>query len=85
MDKALKIITAKVNLTLTINKMLFRKRLEPKKAEGIEVIINDLLHVEEVLKGLEHENKILTTKLFQLNLELMKANKRIEDLRIYED
>ena len=84
MDKALKQTLASVNLSLTINKMIFRKKLEPKKAEGIEVIIQDLLLVDEVFKQLKHENKILTTKLHQMNLELMKANQRINDLRIYE-
>ena len=74
MDKELKQTLASVNLSLTINKMIFRKKLEPKKAEGIEVF-----------KQLKHENKILTTKLHQMNLEIMKANQRINDLRIYED
>ena len=85
MDKALKQTLASVNLSLTINKRIFRKKLEPKKAEGIEVIMQDLLLVDEVLKDLKNENKILITKLHQINLELMKANQRINDLSIYLD
>jgi hypothetical protein len=85
MDKAIKQTLASVNLSLTINKMIFRKKLEPRKAEGIEVIIQDLLLVDEVYKDLKNENKILITKLHQMNLELMKANQRINDLSIYLD
>jgi hypothetical protein len=85
MDKALKQTLASVNLSLTINKMLFRKKMEPKKAEGINVIIEDLLFIDEVFKELKDENKILIKKIYQLNLELMKANQRINDLRIYEN
>jgi len=85
MDKAIKQTLASVNLSLTINKMVFRKKLEPRKAEGIEVIIQDLLLVDEVYKDLRNENRILITKLHQMNLELMKANQRINDLSIYLD
>ncbi len=53
MDKALKQTLASVNLSLTINKMIFRKKIEPKKAEGIEVIIQDLLLIDEVFKQLK--------------------------------
>jgi hypothetical protein len=85
MDKLIKQTLASVNLSLTINKMIFRKKLEPRKAEGIEVMIQDLLLVDEVFKDLKRENKILITKLHQMNLDLMKANQRINDLNIYLD
>lgn len=85
MDKEIAINLAFINLNLTWNKLEFRKRLEPKKSEGIEQQQKDLEHVRMVLNHLVTENKILTTKLFELNLELMKANQRINDLRIYED
>lgn len=85
MDKEIAINLAFINLNLTWNKLEFRRRLEPKKSEGIEQQQKDLEHVRMVLNHLVTENKILTTKLFELNLELMKANQRINDLRIYED
>ena len=44
-----------INIDLTINKMMFRLKLEDlsdRKREGIETIIKDLKHASEVIKTL---------------------------------
>jgi hypothetical protein len=76
---------AYINLNLTINKMIFRKRLEPKRSEGIDQQIDDLTQVLNVLKELDTQNKALQRRLIQSELQLMKVNKLNEKLRIYED
>jgi hypothetical protein len=76
---------AYINLNLTINKMIFRKRLEPKRSEGIDQQIDDLTQVLNVLKELDTQNKALQRRLIQSELQLMEVNKLNEKLRIYED
>ena len=81
----LTISLAYINLNLTINKMIFRKRLEPKRSEGIDQQIDDLTQVLNVLKELDTQNKALQRRLIQSELQLMEVNKLNEKLRIYED
>ena len=72
----LKITIARININLTINKMLLRLQLEKmgdEKRIGIERICNDLEQVRITLSELEAENRQLmqeNTELLRINLEL---------------
>jgi len=85
MDKQLAVTLGFINLKLCINKLHFRKKLEPKKAEGIDKQIEDLEQALDVMNYLVDENKALTRKIHQIHLELLQSHKRNEDLRIYEE
>ena len=74
---------ALVNIDLTINKMMFRLKLEDlsdKKRKGIETIINDLEKASQVIKM---QNKAIEEQ-FQINtklyLENLKLKKMVEEL-----
>jgi len=84
-DKEISVTMALINLNLCINKLLFRKKLEPKKSAGIDQQILDLEQVMKVLIYLEEENKELFKKFYATNLDLIKAYEKIDDLKIYEN
>jgi hypothetical protein len=74
---------ALINIDLTINKMLFRLKLEDlseKKRKGIETIIEDLNVASELVKM---QNKAIEEQ-FQINsklyLENLKLKKKVEEL-----
>lgn len=74
---------ALINIDLTINKMLFRLKLEDlseKKRKGIETIIEDLKASSELVKM---QNKAIEEQ-FQINsklyLENLKLKKTVEEL-----
>jgi len=74
---------ALINIDLTINKMLFRLKLEDlseKKRKGIETIIEDLKVSSELVKM---QNKAIEEQ-FQINsklyLENLKLKKIVEEL-----
>ena len=74
---------ALVNIDLTINKMMFRLKLEDlsdKKRKGIETIIKDLEKASEVIKM---QNKAIEEQ-FQINtklyLENLKLKRMVEEL-----
>ena len=74
---------ALINIDLTINKMLFRLKLEDlseKKRKGIETIIQDLKVSSELVKM---QNKAIEEQ-FQINsklyLENLKLKKIVEEL-----
>jgi hypothetical protein len=74
---------ALINIDLTINKMLFRLKLEDlseKKRKGIETIIEDLKVSSELVKM---QNKSIE-KQFQINsklyLENLKLKRMVEEL-----
>ena len=83
----LKLTTARININLTINKMLLRLQLEKmsdEKRKGIERICNDLEQVRITLSELEAENRQLmqeNTELLRINLEL---NSKLAIDKIYE-
>ena len=83
----LKLTTARININLTINKMLLRLQLEKmndEKRKGIERICNDLEQVRITLSELEAENRQLmheNTELLRINLEL---NSKLAIQKIYE-
>jgi hypothetical protein len=74
---------ALINIDLTINKMLFRLKLEDlseKKRKGIETIIEDLKVSSELVKM---QNKAIEDQ-FQINsklyLENLKLKRMVEEL-----
>jgi hypothetical protein len=74
---------ALVNIDLTINKMMFRLKLEDlsdKKRKGVETIIKDLEKASEVIKM---QNKAIEEQ-FQINsklyLENLKLKRMVEEL-----
>jgi hypothetical protein len=74
---------ALINIDLTINKMLFRLKLEDlsdKKRKGIQTIIKDLEKASEVIKmqNTEIEYQIQTNS--KLYLENLKLKRMIEEL-----
>jgi hypothetical protein len=83
----LKLTTARININLTINKMLLRLQLEKmgeEKRKGIQRICNDLEQVRITLSELEAENRQLmqeNTELLKINLEL---NSKLSIEKIYE-
>jgi hypothetical protein len=83
----LKLTTARININLTINKMLLRLQLEKmsdEKRKGIQNICNDLEQVRITLSELEAENRQLmqeNTELLRINLEL---NSKLAIDKIYE-
>jgi hypothetical protein len=83
----LKLTTARININLTINKMLLRLQLEKmgdEKRIGIQNICNDLEQVRITLSELEAENRQLmqeNTELLRINLEL---NSKLAIDKIYE-
>ena len=83
----LKLTTARININLTINKMLLRLQLEKmndEKRKGIERICNDLEQVRITLSELEAENRQLmqeNTELLRINLEL---NSKLAIDKIFE-
>ena len=83
----LKLTTARININLTINKMLLRLQLEKmsdEKRKGIQRICNDLEQVRITLSELEAENRQLmqeNTELLRINLEL---NSKLAIEKIFE-
>jgi hypothetical protein len=74
---------ALINIDLTINKMMFRLKLEDlsdKKRKGIQTIIKDLEKASEVIKmqNTEIEYQIQTNS--KLYLENLKLKRMIEEL-----
>jgi hypothetical protein len=74
---------ALINIDLTINKMLFRLKLEDlseKKRKGIETIVEDLKVSSELVKM---QNKAIEDQ-FQINsklyLENLKLKRMVEEL-----
>jgi hypothetical protein len=74
---------ALINIDLTINKMLFRLKLEDlseKKRKGIETIIEDLKVSSELIKM---QNKAIEEQIqinSKLYLENLKLKKIVEEL-----
>ena len=74
---------ALINIDLTINKMLFRLKLEDlseKKRKGIETIIEDLKESSELVKM---QNKAIEEQIqinSKLYLENLKLKKIVEEL-----
>lgn len=80
-----KIALAYLNLSLITNKILFRKKYEPKKAEELDRQVKDLDHVHAVLLELDNENKALQRKLYEIHEESLRLKRENEDLKLIID
>jgi len=76
---------ASLNLSLLANKILFRKKFEPKKAEELDKQVKDLDFVHSVLLELENENKALQRKLFEIHEENLRLTQMNNDLKLIID
>lgn len=83
----LKTMNAIINVELTINKMLFRLKLEDisdKKRKGIETIVKDLDSVLEVLKMNLKEFDLLYSQNTELHKQILILKKEIQDFQVKE-
>lgn len=85
------IATARLNIKISINRLLFRGALERVSEEKQKVILreaNDLNHSLEVFKMLEDDNATLTRTNNSLRLEILylkqELNKQQEDENMQE-
>ena len=85
------IATARLNIKISINRLLFRSKLEDVSEEKQKVIqreANDLNLALEVFKMLEEDNDALTRTNTSLRLEILylkqELNKQQEDENMQE-
>lgn len=81
----LKLNLAYLNLNLTINKILFRSKYEPKKKEELAKQVNDLDQVRETLTILESENRVLERKLLEIHEDNLRLKRENENLKLIID
>lgn len=80
-------MNAIINVELTINKMLFRLKLEnisDKKRKGIETIVKDLDSVLEVLKMNLKEFDLLYSQNTELHKQILILKKEIQEFHAKE-
>jgi hypothetical protein len=78
--KDTEIATARLNIKISINRLLFRGALERVSEEKQKVILreaNDLNHSLEVFKMLEDDNTALTRTNDSLRLEILYLKKEL--------
>ena len=78
--KSTDIATARLNIKISINRLLFRGALERVSEEKQKVILreaNDLNHSLEVFKMLEDDNTALTRTNDSLRLEILYLKKEL--------
>lgn len=80
-----KLSLAYINLNLTTNKIMFRKKYEPKKSDELDKQINDLDQVRLTLLELENENRALSKKMWELQEENLKLTQMTNDLKLIID
>jgi hypothetical protein len=85
MDKEIKIQLAYINLNSLWNKFEFRKRLEPKRAEGIAQQQDELEQIKAVLNTVVKENRALSNKLMSMQIELLETQKKLTDYKVIYD
>jgi hypothetical protein len=81
MDKEIAIQLAYINLNSLWNKFEFRKRLEPKRAEGIAQQQDELEQIKAVLNTVIKENRALSNKLMSMQIELLETQKKLTDYK----
>ena len=72
--KSIEIATARLNIKISINRLLFRSKLERVSEEKQKVILreaNDLNYALEVFRMLEDDNTTLTRINTSLRLEIL--------------
>jgi len=81
MDKEISIQLAYININSIWNKFEFRKRLEPKRAEGIAQQQDELEQIKAVLNTIVKENRALSNKLLSMQIELLETQKKIPSIK----
>lgn len=76
----LKLTNSYLNLNLTINKILFRARYEPKKEAELKRQVADLDYVRETLNILAAENRVLERRLLEIHEENLRLKKQIQEI-----
>ena len=89
--KEIDIATARLNIKISINRLLFRSKLERISEDKVKMILleaNDLNYSLEVFKMLEDDNAALTRINTSLRLEILylkqELNKQQEDENMQE-
>jgi hypothetical protein len=80
MSSSLKLVTARINIGLVINKLIVRqkhKSTSEQQKEGILVMLNDLESALEVLKSVSKENEQMYRLNYSLHIENMKLKKEL--------
>jgi hypothetical protein len=85
MDKEIAIQLAYININSIWNKFEFRKRLEPKRAEGIAQQQDELEHVKQVLNQVIKENRALSKRNMVLEIKLMDTQKNLTNYKVIYD
>ena len=78
--KQVQIITARLNLSISINRLILRSKLErvsEEKARNIQCEANDLMYSLNVFKMIEQDNEILIQTNNSLRLEIMMLKKEL--------
>ena len=78
--KQVQIITARLNLSISINRLLLRSKLErvsEDKTRNIQCEANDLMYSLNVFKTIEQDNEILIRTNNSLRLEIMMLKKEL--------
>jgi hypothetical protein len=78
--KSVQILTARLNLGISINRLLLRSKLErvsEEKARNIQFEANDLKYSLDVFKMIEKDNEILIRTNNSLRLEIMMLKKEL--------
>jgi hypothetical protein len=85
MDKEIAIQLAYININSIWNKFEFRKRLEPKRSEGIAQQQDELEHIKHVLNQVIKENRALSKRNMDLEIKLMDTQKNLTDYKVIYD
>jgi hypothetical protein len=78
--KSVQIITARLNLGISINRLILRSKLErvsEDKVRNIQCEANDLMYALRVFKMIEQDNDILIRTNNSLRLEIMMLKKEL--------
>tara|TARA_R110000868_G_scaffold279203_1_gene539244 strand:- start:4492 stop:4761 length:270 start_codon:yes stop_codon:yes gene_type:complete len=78
--KQVEILTARLNLGISINRLILRSKLErlsEDKARNIQFEANDLKYALDVFKMIEKDNEILIRTNNSLRLEIMILKKEL--------
>ena len=78
--KSIEIATARLNIKISINRLLFRSKLERVSEDKQKVILreaNDLNYALEVFRMLEEDNDALTRINNSLRLEILYLKKEL--------
>lgn len=80
MSSSLKLVTARINIGLVINKLIVRQKhayTSEKQREGIQIMLNDLESALNTLKEVSKENEKMYSLNYSLHIENMRLKKEL--------